>query len=150
MDKKYAITILKWVLYKFYAGINDALAVHQLIEANYSLRSQADDVKAISDYLHFTSFVLPEVIRTRPDEVCEDHINRNPRKGIVLKTSYPTYVIYVELKHLRYNRSRSQLDLEARVLKQGYTYLVVDGFTDFLHQLTYSLISGAQRIEDTS
>jgi len=150
MDRKYAMTILKWALYKFYEGIHEALALHQLIEAEYNLQTQAGNTRAIRDYLHFTSFAVPEVIRTRPDEVSEDHINRNPRKGTVMKATSPDYIIYVELKHPRYNRSRSQLDLESKVLREGYTYLVVDGFTDLLSQLMPLSIGGIPNTDDTS
>lgn len=150
MNKKYAITILKWALYKYYEGIHEALALHQLIEAEYDLCTRSGNTRAIRDYLHFTSFAVPEVIHTQPDEVSEDHINRNPRKGMVIKAAYPDYIIYVEMKHPRYNRSRSLLDLEARVPREGHTYLVVDGFTDLLSQLTSLSIGGILGIDDTS
>lgn len=150
MDKKYTITILKWVLYKFYAGISEALAVYQLIEADYSLDNHAGNIKAISDYLHFICNAPASKILTSPDAVHEDHINRNPRKGIIYKALYNGADLHVEIKHPRYNRSRVQLDLEDRIHKTAGIYLVVDGFTDLLQQMIAYEVGKSQPIQNTS
>lgn len=150
MDKKYAITTLKWVLYKYYAVIHEALALHQLIEADYCLDTHSGNIKAISDYVHFICNSPIGKILTSPDLVHEDHINRNPRKGIIYKARYNGSDLYVEIKHPRYNRSRVQLDLEYRIRKTAGIYLVVDGFADLLQQMNAYEVGNSLPIENTS
>ena len=150
MDNRYAIQLLKWVLYKFYEPISSAQAICQLIEAEYNLGTHAGNVNAVRDYLHFTSFKAPEVIHTNPDARCDEYINRNPRRGMTLKADYPDTIIYVELKHPRYNRSCAQLDLQNRVSAVGNKYYLVTGLADLLHKLQLQTLSDTPQIADTS
>ncbi len=150
MDNRYAIQQLKWVMYKFYEPISPALAIYQLIEADYNLDTYVGNVKAIRDYLHFTSFQAPDVIHTKPDAPCDEHLNRNPRRGIILKVANPGTTKYVEVKHPRYNRSTAQLDLENRLSAAGDKYYVATGLVDLLHQLQQQALDDTPQIADTS
>jgi len=149
MENIYAIQILKWALYKFYLPICSELAIYQLLEADYNLDTQAGNLKAVRDYLHFSSFRAQEVIRTSADAISEDNINRNPRRGMTFKAVHQDTIIYVELKHPRYNRSRTQLDLEDRAKTAGNIYYVVDGLADLLHQLQQQTLSSPQIADST-
>lgn len=136
MEQNYAIQHLQWALYNYYYQLCPALALYQLIEANYKLNTHTSNIKAIEDYLHFICHTPPQKILTAPDAMHEDNINRNPRKGIVYKILYLGNDLYVEIKHPRYNRSRAQLDVENRIRSTAGNYMVVEGFADLLQQLT--------------
>ncbi len=150
MDNRYAIQLLKWAMYKFYEPISAALAIYQLIEADYNLDSYAGNIKAVQDYLHFTSFKAPEVIHTTPDARCDGYTNRNPRRGMTFKSVYQDTIIYAEMKHPRYNRSMAQLNLEDHILTTGNKYYTVTGLADLLHQLQLQTFSDTPQIADTS
>ena len=135
MEQNYAIHNLKWALYNYYYQLCPALALYQLIEADYNLNTYTSNIRAIEDYVHFICNTPPQKLLIAPDSVHEDHINRNPRKGIIYKTLYLGNDLYVEIKHPRYNRSRAQLDLEDRIRSTTGNYMVGEGFADLLQQL---------------
>ena len=134
MEKSYALQALKWAMYKFYNDISCELAVYQLLEVDYKLDTQTDNIIAVRDFLLYTYRQPPQVIRTNPDVANEDNLNRNPRRGLIFKNSIGGKDLYVEVKHPRYNRSRAQLDFEDRIRAAGDYYMVIEGLADLIGQ----------------